>query len=53
MYRDYIGVYRTPNNRVLGPKHHEYHGIWALKLYYLGPWNLRGGYTEAEYPTSS
>ena len=41
IYRDYIGVYRTPNNRVLGPKDHEYSSTWALKPDYLSPWTLR------------
>ena len=32
---------KDPNNRVLGPKHHSYYSIWALKPCYSGPWTLR------------
>ena len=42
IYRDIGGPYKgfkDPNNRVSGPKY--FVGIWALKPYYLGPWNLR------------
>ena len=33
---------KDPNNRVSGPKYHEYCSIWALKPQYLGPWTLMG-----------
>ena len=32
---------QDPNNKVLGPKHYNVNGIWALKPYSLGPWTLR------------
>ena len=31
---------KDPNNRASGPKYYNFHGIWDLKLYYLGPWTL-------------
>ena len=30
-----------PNNRVVGPKYYNIHGIWAPKPYDSGPWTLR------------
>ena len=31
---------KDPNNRALEPKYYNINGIWALNLYYLGPWTL-------------
>ena len=41
MLGDFIGVYRTPNNQVLGSKYSNMYGIWAQEPSYLGPWTLR------------
>ena len=42
---------KDPNNRVLGPKYYNIHGIWALKPKYLGPWTLRE--MSQSFPTST
>ena len=32
---------KDPPKKVLGPKYDNVNCIWAIKLYYLGPWTLR------------
>ena len=41
IYGDYIGVDRTQNDRVLGPKYHSDYSICGLIPHFLNPWNLR------------
>ena len=46
--RTRIAVFKDPNNRALGPKYYNVHGIWALKPYDLGPWTLRDMHSRRE-----
>ena len=39
------------NNRVLGPKDNNIHGIWAPKPYYLDPWTLRNKWFHRGHAT--
>ena len=42
-----ISGYIGPNNGVLVPKYYDINGIWALKLYYLGPWAVRESFQNS------